>query len=61
MEFGVGTGPILFADLQCNGTEGNEPLMCPRAHDSTASLYCNHGNDVGVHCEEIKLTSIKIQ
>ena len=50
--FGEGTGPVLFENLLCNGTEGNL-TQCPNG-----DVSCDHSEDVGVTCasETLALT-----
>ena len=46
-QFGVGTGPIHFDEVACNGDE--ESLFdCPRQSD------CDHNEDVGVICRKLE-------
>ena len=44
--FGEGTGPILFDNLICKGTEGNL-TQCPNGE-----VNCDHSEDAGVTCRE---------
>ena len=44
--FGAGSGPILFSDLNCDGSESTL-LEC----NSYYPYYCSHSEDAGVQCE----------
>lgn len=50
--YGQGTGPILLAGLDCNGTE-ESLFLCPMSHSSLYfSFYCpDHTTDAGVVCD----------
>lgn len=45
--FGAGTGPILFDDLRCDGSE-NALSEC--LHSGFGVHNCGHGEDAGVTC-----------
>ena len=45
-KFGSGTGPVLFSDLSCTGTEYS-PVDCPQ---SSTSYSSSHYSDIGVRC-----------
>ena len=46
--FGEGTGPILFTDMQCSGSE----LSLLACHKSVFGVTsCTHSRDVGLKCE----------
>ena len=47
--FGQGTGVILLANVQCNGTESTL-LACPSIRSEDGIDYCDHSNDAGVKC-----------
>ena len=47
-QFGRGTGPILFTNVGCSGTESSL-LKCSRSVFGVTS--CTHSQDVGVKCE----------
>ena len=52
-EFGAGTGPILFAYLNCDGTE-------PTLADCSSSFFsfgASHSSDVGVRCQRTTTAS----
>ena len=46
--FGQGTGPILFTDLHCSGSE-HSLLACHKSVFGVTS--CTHSHDVGLKCE----------
>ena len=46
-EFGGGTGPILFDDVDCIGSE-NSLSEC--SHAGLRNHDCDHDEDVGVRC-----------
>ena len=50
--FGQGTGPILFTDLRCSGSEASL-LACHK--DVFGVTSCTHGGDVGLKCEGIAM------
>uniref|UniRef100_A0A8C7DPX8 SRCR domain-containing protein n=1 Tax=Oncorhynchus kisutch TaxID=8019 RepID=A0A8C7DPX8_ONCKI len=50
--FGQGSGPIWQDDVGCSGTECSI-TQCP--HTGGGTHNCNHGNDAGVICSEIRL------
>uniref|UniRef100_A0AAZ3PSL8 SRCR domain-containing protein n=1 Tax=Oncorhynchus tshawytscha TaxID=74940 RepID=A0AAZ3PSL8_ONCTS len=50
--FGQGSGPIWQDDVGCSGTECSI-TQCP--HTGGGTHNCNHGNDTGVICSEIRL------
>ena len=47
-QFGRGTGPILFTNIGCSGSESSL-LECSRSVFGVTS--CTHSGDVGVKCE----------
>ena len=53
--FGESTGPILFTNIRCSGTESSL-LECSRSVFGVTS--CTHLRDVGVKCEGIYTSSI---
>ena len=54
-QFGQGTGPILFTNIGCSGTESSL-LECSESVFGVTS--CTHGRDVGVKCEGIFMISL---
>ncbi|KAM3913264.1 scavenger receptor cysteine-rich domain-containing protein DMBT1-like [Leptodactylus fuscus] len=54
--FGPGQGPIIFADVQCNG---NELHLWDCPHSGFLSNNCDHREDVGVVCSGKLHTSVK--
>ncbi|XP_037627947.1 deleted in malignant brain tumors 1 protein-like isoform X2 [Sebastes umbrosus] len=52
--FGQGTGPIWLDEVLCSGNELSI-LGCP--HQGFESNDCYHGEDAGVICEEISMTT----
>uniref|UniRef100_W5K0Z2 SRCR domain-containing protein n=1 Tax=Astyanax mexicanus TaxID=7994 RepID=W5K0Z2_ASTMX len=50
--FGAGSGPIHLDDVACSGSE-NSITSCSRA----SSQNCNHGEDAGVTCADIRLVN----
>nr|F7J220.1 RecName: Full=Scavenger receptor cysteine-rich domain superfamily protein; Short=ApSRCR1; Flags: Precursor [Patiria pectinifera]BAK39578.1 scavenger receptor cysteine-rich domain superfamily protein [Patiria pectinifera] len=51
--FGQGTGPILIDGLACNG---NEDLIEDCRHEGWGSHNCQHYEDAGVVCTDLRLT-----
>lgn len=47
-QFGQGSGPIFFADIQCNGFE-TSILECSKT--AFIGTVCTHDRDVGVECQ----------
>ena len=54
-QFGQGTGPILFTNIGCSGTESTL-LECSRSVFGVTS--CTHSRDVGVKCEGIATVNV---
>ena len=52
--FGESTGPILFTNIRCSGTE-SRLLECSRSGFGVTS--CTHSRDVGVKCDGNEYTS----
>ena len=50
--FGQGTGPILFTDLRCSGSE---PSLLACRKNVFGVTSCTHSNDVGLKCEGIAM------
>ncbi|KAK7488814.1 hypothetical protein BaRGS_00019949, partial [Batillaria attramentaria] len=48
--FGPGSGHVLFANLECVGTE-TDLQQCP--HKAASPIYCPHDRDVGVTCRHV--------
>ncbi|KAK7488812.1 hypothetical protein BaRGS_00019947 [Batillaria attramentaria] len=48
--FGPGSGHVLFANLECVGTE-TDLQQCP--HKAASPIYCPHDRDVGVTCGHV--------
>ncbi|KAK7488811.1 hypothetical protein BaRGS_00019946, partial [Batillaria attramentaria] len=48
--FGPGSGHVLFANLECMGTE-TDLQQCP--HKAASPIYCPHDRDVGVTCGHV--------
>ena len=46
--FGLGSGPIFFANIRCRGSE-QSLSECPKT--TVVGSYCTHSRDVGVQCE----------
>ena len=51
--YGLGSGPIWLARLNCTG---NETSLHYYPHDGVGNIhyYCNHYSDAGVVCQGIK-------
>ena len=52
--FGMGTGPILYAYLNCDGTE---TALADCSTHISFRFYLSHSNDVGVRCTRNTVTS----
>lgn len=50
--FGQGIGPVLLANVMCNGSE-NRLLDCPNA--GLEVISCSHTADAGVSCVSGKI------
>ena len=46
--FGVATGPVLFDETQCLGTEDR---LANCRHNGVGTLNCDHSRDVGLRCQ----------
>ena len=46
--FGVPTGPVLFDESQCLGTEDR---LANCRHNGVGTLNCDHSRDVGLRCQ----------
>ena len=46
--FGIGSGPVFYADVQCSGSE-QSLSECPKT--TSIGTYCTHARDVGLQCE----------
>ena len=49
LEFGLGTGPVLFRSLNCDGSEASL-YDCSGSHSSAVGY--NHYSDAGLRCEQ---------
>ncbi|XP_072549824.1 scavenger receptor cysteine-rich domain-containing protein DMBT1-like [Salminus brasiliensis] len=52
--FGQGRGPILLDDVGCSGTERS---ITECRHAGSGNHNCNHGEDAGVTCSDIRLVN----
>lgn len=50
--FGQGIGPVLFSNVQCDGTE-TTLIECPWTAHNTH--LCHHSEDAGVMCQGISI------
>ena len=46
--FGVASGPVLFDESQCLGTEDR---LANCRHNGVGTLNCDHSRDVGLRCQ----------
>ena len=58
--FGRATGALLVDNIRCQGTEENL-LDCPKNAVGVLHSYCDHYDDVGVHCPRKSLYYQHIQ